>query len=124
MATIVEIENTGASEAALQREALALARLLDRQPEIAVEHPEAGVPAPGERGGLLALGKLLVSFVAPGGVDTLIEGLKLYVTRSPEFSIAVTAESGARIEINARNLAPERVAETADRLRALLAGRA
>jgi hypothetical protein len=123
MAAVVQIEGASASDVALQQEAMALARLLQMQPELAVELPDAGPIAPGQRGGLLGVGRLLLSTLAPEGVQALIEGLKLYVARSPEFTIAVTGESGARIEVSARNLAPEAIAETAGKLRELLAPR-
>ena len=123
MAALLQIENVDTPDAVLQQEAILLGRLLAAQPELVVAYPDAGPIAPGERGGVLQLGRLLLSVIAPEGIDVLVEGLKLYTERSPEFSIAVTNEGGAKIEITARNLSPERVAETADRLRALLAAR-
>jgi hypothetical protein len=121
MAAVLQIEGTEASLGALQNEAMLLSGLLAAQPDLVVARPEEAPIEPGQRGAVLEVGKLLLSFVAPGGVETLIEGLKLYVARSPEFTIAVTGESGAKIEVTARNMSPDRIVETAGQLRALLA---
>jgi hypothetical protein len=123
MAVLLQIENADTPDAVLQQEAMLLGRLLAAQPELVVAYPDAAPIAPGERGGALQLGRLLLSFIAPEGIEVLVDGLKLYVERSPEYSIAVTNEGGAKIEITARNLTPERVVETAGQLRTLLAAR-
>jgi hypothetical protein len=121
VAVVIQIECPDASTAALREETVRLARLLSGRGGLVVERPPDAPIGPGERGGVVELGKLLLSFATPAGVETLIEGLTAYLSRGREFTVALTSETGAKIEISGRNMSPDTIVETAGRLRALLA---
>jgi hypothetical protein len=115
----IQIGGPGASGALLQ-ETLLLQRLLSARPDLSVRRPDDAPVAPGERGGVLALGRLLLSVIDAEAVTPLLDGLKVYLSRSPDLSITLTGASGEKIEVKAVNVAPDQIVETARRLRALL----
>jgi membrane-associated two-gene conflict system component 1 (EACC1) len=121
MTVELQIASPAASEATLLRETLLLQRLLSGQPDLTIQRPEDAPIAPGERGGVLALGRLLLSVIDAEAVTPLIDGLKVYLARSSDLSITLTGAKGDKIEVKAVNVAPDQIVETARRLRALLA---
>ena len=122
MAVALEINHPDAGAEALQRDTALLAKLLSGQPGVTVQRPEDAAIAPGQKGAALKIGRLLVSIASPAAVSAVLEGLKVYVGRDSEISIAVTDENGRRIEVNAKNFSADEIIETADRLSEILAG--
>jgi len=106
----------------LQRDTALLAKLLSDQPGVSVQRPEDAAIMPGQKGAALKIGRLLVSIASPAAVSAVLEGLKVYIGRDSEITIAVTDEDGRRIEVNAKNVSPDEIIETADRLSEILAG--
>lgn len=109
----------GGEPGELARRADTVLRLARDQPGLVVRRPAEAPPRPGEKGGAIEIGTLLLALVTSGAVTALINILQVQFGRSRKATVSFEAADGRKMSVAAENLGPAEIAETTARLRAL-----
>jgi hypothetical protein len=82
-----------------------------------------GAPlAPGEKGGPITLGVLVLALITSGAVTAMIECFKAYFSRERTLTIRFTDVDGAPVEVTGRNVDTPTVREALQRIAAAKSG--
>ena len=106
---------------ALQERTRKLGRLLNQESGVQARIAEGGAPSVGSKGDPVALGTLVLAFVASGALKATLEILKSFLeqrggtTRKAE----LTSAKGGAVIVTLADLAPEKFEATVQRLQAV-----
>lgn len=113
----IAAEDATPAERAAETEALL--RLMRGLPGLDARRAEEAPPAPGERGGAVELGTILLALVTSGAVTALVNVLQARLGRARKASVTFEAADGRKMSVTAENLGAAEIAETTARLRAI-----
>ena len=111
MSVLMQISSASLADDDLDALTRQLSQTIARETEIDPALAE-GNSQPGEKGELVTIGAIVLTFLSSGAAVALCDVLKTYIARESSLEFALKSADGTEVSLSATNISDERIEET------------